>query len=252
MSEKEPAVKKEDLITKTHAAKLLGTSINAVGRWITAGVLDTHRDRQNVKVYKTQVMEIVDIRKHEHKPRRLQDEVTFLKYQVKKLDRLLRNVLLVVELPHKIMVFTDKELMYWYDEAKRVNSLQIPEFKESDLEKWFNLLSNLHEEEFKRLKHLLGDPASWVPFALLCDNVINIAKHNYRRFRKGRTAQVCAGWVDVYMMLRAQLRRKGIEIEMEEPHNYGAAKRADMLLDYAHREAHPIELRAKKREGGSD
>ena len=214
-----------------------------------------HRDKDHPSFsemeYKTQVMEIVDIRKHEHKPRRLQEEVTLLKYQMLKIERLLRSVLLLVELPEKIKVFTDKELMFWYDEAKQVEYMEKPQFREADMEKWFSILTNLHEEEFKRLKHLLGDPAPWVPFVHLCDSIVNLAKHQFRNYRKSRSALRCSEWMGTFLMVRAQLRRKGFELVAEEPHNYSAAKRADMMLDYAHREAHPIKLGAKKGEGGS-
>ena len=53
MREKEPSVKKEDLISKDHAARMLGTSRAAVGRWITAGALDTKLVDRAHKVYRT-------------------------------------------------------------------------------------------------------------------------------------------------------------------------------------------------------
>lgn len=202
-------------ISLDEAARLIGTSRKAVGKWASEGSLTAVTTTTRRKLfYRSEVLELKHIRDEGHRPRRVSDDVLGLKYKVLKLERLMENICAYLNIPDRLICFTDQELLIWHDRAEKFIIREKFDAKKFDFKRWLGVLKNLHEEEFKRLKALRSDPMPFIPFLRLCERIIGLAK--LRKHRKISKAIAYSDLIYLFIQARNSLRDRAIILLAEE------------------------------------
>ena len=238
MSEK---AKDAGLIYKTKAAKMLGVPIPTIGRWIAGGVLSSagHTRNKAQQLYLSEIYELLDLKERETGPRVVRHDVLILKFQMARVKRILQDILMKLEMPERHLAFTDAELCHWYDEARKIAYMPKPHIANIAFERWQQILTNINEEELLRLKVLKGDPVPYVPFLKMCGRIVSTAKYNQNK--RSRSVIRSSDWINIFMLLRNQLRSRAIAMTWEDPHDFDAAKRVDMALSMGN-PSEPVDL----------
>lgn len=236
----------DGIISIDEAARLLGTSRSAVGRWAGDGSLSTVTTRTRLKrLYLSEVLELKNLRDKGQKPRRVVDDVLMLKYKQLKLERIMDNITSFLRIPDKLVVFTDEELMIHYDRAKAFNVRDKFDARKFSFNSWLGILKNLHEEELKRLTILKNDTRPFVPFLKLCERIIGLGKlRKHKRISKALT------YTDViYLFIQARnvLRDRALALLAAEQPDSDPFRMLEEALSPPHR---PVLEMLEKMQGG--
>jgi len=217
----------DKLIPLAEAAKLLSTSKSSVGRWAADGILTVVRLGRNKRYYLSEVINLKNIRDRGLKPKRISEDVVVMKYKLAKLERLFQHMCTVIRFPDRLHVFTDVELVHLYNQALKISRARFRSqpFK---FEVWRSALLNIHEEELKRLKHLTGDPVPFVPFIALCERVVSLGKVQKNKYGHGPMRY--SDWIEIFLLLRNELRDRAIMLLTEEAYDFGPIKRVDAAV----------------------
>lgn len=237
---------KDELISTAKAAKFLNTSKSAIGKWASTGAITSVTVQGKPCFYRNEILYIRDIRdrrmslKHDH------DELVMLKYEMIKIRRLFQAISSYLQIPDKLMTFSDEDLNIWYEKAVVVARGPNVFNSKFNFKEWLVVLKNLHETELKRLKHLRGDPVPFVPFIQVCNKVISWVKPFVRRKSRGYIRYV--DWVHLFLLARNTLRDRAIIMLSEERPDISPIQRVDLALSLP---SPPIleSLAAKKKKG---
>lgn len=206
---------KDEIISIDEAARLIGTTRSAVGKWAAEGALSTVTTRTRRKlVYRSEILEIKALRDKGKQPRRVADDVIMLSFKVKKLERLMDAITTFMRIPDRLITFSDEELLLWHDQAKRFVMADKFDAKRFDFSRWLGVLKNLHEEEFRRISLLKNDSRPFIPFLKLCERIIGLAK--LRKHKKISKTVAYSHWLYLFLQARNTLRDRALALLAEE------------------------------------
>ena len=220
----------KQLISKKEAARILEVAESTVGRYWRKGTLSYRVvGNRRLCIYE----EVVSLMDTKNLPfSNIKNEIISLKYKVQQLERELELLKRKANIESRY-TYTDEDLIRVYKNAKALDPTKL---RPAALASWANLLLDLKESDYSRLKVLTQDPFPWSTFLKLVDEISLTIK---RKRTYDKSASLQKTMIDL-QFAKDRVRERGNVVLTEE--GGGTEGKASFLKSLSPPNSGPISL----------
>ena len=225
----------DTMVNVYEAAKILGVSRSTVTRYKASGLLPYKIQDGKPHFYRDMLLEFNKIKQAGFRPSHLHAEVASLRYEVNRLQKYVKYLLMKQDLRLVDVDFNDQELLSLHAMSERVER----PVKLQYIRNWVEAVGCLGESEYNRMAALLGEPYPWRRMFEFADTAIRQIKKK-RGYKTNLELQQVATEL---ALVQQEIRKCGLVLLTAEGAVIPATKRFDILMSHARsKEIDPNEI----------